>query len=77
VEVRIGVQHVNRELTMESAQSAAQVEKAIAKALSGDEPLLVLTDEKGRRIVVPADKLAYVEIGEEASRRVGFGAAAS
>jgi Protein of unknown function (DUF3107) len=77
VEVRIGVQHVNRELTMESAQSATQIEKTIAKALSGDEHVLVLTDEKGRRIVVPADKLAYVEIGEEAARRVGFGAAAS
>ena len=75
MEVRIGVQHVNRELTLESAQKADEVEKAIAKAIAGDEALLALTDEKGRRIVVPADKLAYVEIGEEGVRRVGFGSA--
>ncbi|MGH3387203.1 MAG: DUF3107 domain-containing protein [Nocardioidaceae bacterium] len=77
MEVRIGVQHVNRELTLESAQSADEVQDTIAKAVSGDEPLLVLTDEKGRRVVVPADKLAYIEIGEESSRRVGFGSASS
>lgn len=75
MEVRIGVLHVNRELTLESAQSADEVEQAITSALAGDQPVLVLTDEKGRRLVVPADKLAYVEIGEESSRRVGFASA--
>jgi hypothetical protein len=75
VEVRIGVQHANRELLLESAQSGEAVETAVAEALKSDERLLVLVDEKGRRIVVPTDKLAYVEIGEESSRRVGFGAA--
>ncbi|HEV8056630.1 MAG TPA: DUF3107 domain-containing protein [Nocardioidaceae bacterium] len=75
MEVRIGVQHANRELLLESAQSGEAVETAVAEALKSDERLLVLVDEKGRRIVVPTDKLAYVEIGEESSRRVGFGAA--
>jgi hypothetical protein len=75
VEVRIGILHVNRELTLESAQSSDEVQQAITSALTGDEPVLVLTDEKGRRLVVPADKLAYVEIGEESSRRVGFASA--
>lgn len=77
MEVRIGVQHVNREITLESTQSADDVQQAIAKALTGDEPVLVLADEKGRRVVVPADKLAYVEIGEETARKVGFGAASA
>ncbi|MDQ1465480.1 MAG: hypothetical protein QOC73_2421, partial [Actinomycetota bacterium] len=36
--------------------------------------LLVLADEKGRRVMVPVEKLAYVEIGESLERRVGFGA---
>lgn len=75
MEVRIGVQHANRELLLESVQSGEAVETAVAEALKSDERLLVLVDEKGRRIVVPTDKLAYVEIGEESSRRVGFGAA--
>lgn len=75
MEVRIGVLHVNRELTLESTQSSDEVQQAITSALAGEQPVLVLTDEKGRRLVVPADKLAYVEIGEESSRRVGFASA--
>lgn len=75
MEVRIGVQDVNREITLESTESADAVQERIAAALTGDEPLVVLSDEKGRRVVVPSDKLAYVEIGEESARTVGFGAA--
>jgi Protein of unknown function (DUF3107) len=75
VEVRIGVQHAPRELTLDSAQSGEEVEDIVSKALNGDQRLLVLVDERGRRIVVPTDKLAFVEIGEESARRVGFGAA--
>ncbi|MGH3354499.1 MAG: DUF3107 domain-containing protein [Nocardioidaceae bacterium] len=77
MEVRIGVQHANRELTLESAEKSEVVQERVAKAVAGEEPLLVLVDEKGRRVVVPAEKLAYVEIGEESARRVGFGAASA
>ena len=36
--------------------------------------LLWLTDSKGRRLGIPTDKLAYVEIaGADADRKVGFG----
>ena len=73
MEIRIGVQHAARELVLESAESGEAVEGRVAKALSSDERLLVLMDEKGRRIVVPTDKLAYLDIGEESARRVGFG----
>jgi hypothetical protein len=74
VEVKIGVQDVARELVLESAQSPAEVEKAVAEALKADLGVLALTDDKGRRVLVPADKLAYVEIAETEQRRVGFGA---
>jgi hypothetical protein len=74
VEVKIGVQHVARELVLESTQSPQEVEKAIADALKADLGVLTLTDDKGRRIVVPADKLAYVEIADAEQRRVGFAA---
>lgn len=74
MEVRIGVQHAPRELTLDSAQSSDEVQEIVSNALSGDERLLVLVDERGRRLVVPTDKLAFVEIGEESGRRVGFGA---
>jgi hypothetical protein len=74
VEVKIGVQHVARELVLESTQSPQEVEKAIADALRADLGVLTLTDDKGRRILVPADKLAYVEIADAEQRRVGFAA---
>jgi hypothetical protein len=74
VEVKIGVQHANRELVLESEQSPDEVQEAVAQALSGKTALLQLTDDKGRRVIVPADRLAYVEIGEVSMRKVGFGA---
>jgi len=74
VEVKIGVQHAPREIVLESGQSAEEVESAVADALAGKTHLLSLTDEKGRKVLVPADKIAYIEIGEQAVRRVGFGA---
>ena len=74
MEVKIGVQHANRELVLESEQSPDEVQQAVADALAGKTGLLQLTDDKGRRVIVPADRLAYVEIGEVSIRKVGFGA---
>ncbi|HET6988852.1 MAG TPA: DUF3107 domain-containing protein [Kribbella sp.] len=74
MEVKIGVQHANRELVLESEQTPEEVQEAVAAALSGKANLLQLTDDKGRRVIVPADRLAYVEIGEVSIRKVGFGA---
>jgi hypothetical protein len=74
VEVRIGVQHAARELVLDSPQTTDDITQAISEALTGERRILSLTDEHGRRVVVPADKLAYVEIGEPETRRVGFGA---
>ena len=73
VEVKIGVQHAAREIVVESRDSSEDVIKAVTKAY-GDGGLLRLSDEKGRLVLVPVDKLAYVEIGEPEVRRVGFGA---
>jgi len=72
VEVKIGVQFAPRELVLESAQSPAEVERTVAEALSGRDGVLTLFDEKGRRVIVPIDKLAYIEIGETSVRPVGF-----
>jgi hypothetical protein len=72
VEVKIGVQFAARELVIESDQTPDDVAKAVADALKADLGVLSLVDDKGRRVLVPADKLAYVEIAEAESRRVGF-----
>jgi Protein of unknown function (DUF3107) len=74
VEIKIGIQHVSRELTVESPLTPAEVETRITEALEGSSKVLVLEDEKGRKVIVPTERLAYIEIGELSVRRVGFGA---
>jgi uncharacterized protein DUF3107 len=72
VEVKIGVQFATRELVLESAQTPAEVEATVTEALNGKGGVLSLVDDKGRRVIVPVDKLAYIEIAETAPRVVGF-----
>jgi hypothetical protein len=74
VEVKIGVQYATRELALESAQSPEEIEEAVAAAIRSEMGLLTLTDEKGRRVLIPVSKLAYIEVAEPEQRRVGFGA---
>ncbi|HWS57904.1 MAG TPA: DUF3107 domain-containing protein, partial [Actinotalea sp.] len=71
VEITIGVQNVARELVIETEQSSDAVVKQVLKALEVGAPL-ELTDTRGRRVVVPAGSLGYVEIGGDEARKVGF-----
>jgi DNA-binding MurR/RpiR family transcriptional regulator len=73
MEVRIGVKGAPRELVLDSNQSVEDIQAAIDAALKDGSPTVTLTDDKGRRIIVAADKLAYVEVAESEGRRVGFG----
>lgn len=72
VEVKIGVQNVAREIVIDAAGEQSEIEAAIQSALDGGH--LVLTDERGRRVSVPAGALGYIEVGEPSRGRVGFGA---
>jgi hypothetical protein len=72
VEVKIGVQNANRELVLDSSESADDVAKAVSAALSDQEGVLTLTDTRGRKVLVPTAKLAYVEIGSPTAGQVGF-----
>ena len=71
MEVKIGVQNASRELTIDTTLDADGVEKAVTEALK-DDGVLALTDAKGRRIVVPGEKLAYVDISTSVTGQVGF-----
>ncbi|BCJ64642.1 DUF3107 domain-containing protein [Polymorphospora rubra] len=71
MEVKIGVQYAPRELVVDSAQTPAEIEQIVTDAIA-NEGTLSLTDEKGRRIIVPVNKIAYVEIAESSPRVVGF-----
>ncbi len=73
MEVKIGVIHASRELTLETSQSPEEIHKAVAEALSGAGGVFELHDDRGRSVHVPAEKLAYVEINGESRGRVGFG----
>lgn len=71
MEVKIGVQNAARELTIEVDETAEAVEKLVADAVSNDG-VLNLKDAKGRRLIVPVAKLAYVELGHGVAGQVGF-----
>ena len=72
MEVKIGVSDSPRELVFRSSQTQAEVEKLVGAALSKSADVLSLTDDKGRKFLVPTTKIAYVEIGAADVRRVGF-----
>lgn len=73
MDVKIGVAESPRELVVSSDQAPAEVEKLVNEALGGDRTgVLALTDEKGRRYLVAASQVSYVEIGPADSRKVGF-----
>lgn len=72
MEVKIGVLHTPREITLESTQTPAEVEDLVAAALKSVDGQLVLTDDRGRKVIVPANLVAYVEIAQADVRRVGF-----
>lgn len=73
MEIKVGIQQVAREIILDSDTTAAQVEEALLAALA-DDGVLTLTDTKGRKVLVPAARIAYVDLGQEHSRPVGFGA---
>ncbi len=77
MDVRIGIIQTAKELDIELAEGTDrdQVISDVEKALSDAEGILWLTDKRGRRVAVPAARIAYVEVGAQAEeRRVGFGA---
>ncbi|MCD6640797.1 MAG: DUF3107 domain-containing protein [Nocardioides sp.] len=71
MEVKIGVQHAQRELTIDTDATAEDISAQLVQALS-EEGVLRLTDTKGRQVVVPAAKVAYLEFGSPAVGTVGF-----
>ena len=76
MDVRIGIVQTVKELEVELADDTDRevLQSEIDAALSA-ESVLWLTDRKGRRVGVPAGKIADLEVGAPtAERRVGFGA---
>jgi Protein of unknown function (DUF3107) len=72
VEVKIGIPSVPRELRIETPSTPEEVESALKAAIAAEAGVLVLTDVNGGKVLVPADKIAYLEFGGSEPRRVGF-----
>ena len=76
MDVRIGITQVTRELLVELADDTDRdaLKGAISSALAGAVDTLALTDRRGRDVLVPAAKIAYVEVGlGDGDRHIGFG----
>lgn len=70
-EVKIGISDSTHELNFECASSQAEVVAAVNNAIKSSA-VLSLSDTKGRELLVPFNKINYVEVGESSERRVGF-----
>ena len=71
MEVKIGVQQASRELVVDTDSTPEDVEQRLTEAIAGNGALR-LSDVKGRTVIVPADKIAYLELGSPTSSAVGF-----
>ncbi|MDR3359657.1 MAG: DUF3107 domain-containing protein [Bifidobacteriaceae bacterium] len=74
MEITIGVRQAPKEITLNVEGKADTVRETIAEAIRLGEPLITLTDKHGRTVLIPTAALAYVEVGANETRRVGFGA---
>ena len=73
MEIKIGITNIAREVTFETDATPDEVAQKVREAVAGSS-LLDLTDDKGRRILVPGERLGYVDLGSPSARAVGFGA---
>jgi uncharacterized protein DUF3107 len=75
VEVKIGIQSVPRELVVDTDATAEEIERDLSAALAAADGkgIFSITAQKGGRVIVPADKIAFIEFSWDQARRVGFG----
>jgi hypothetical protein len=73
MDIELGIQNVARPVNFTTDESAETVSAAIEQAVAKNA-IIDLSDNKGRRILVPAAALGYATIGSETRHAVGFGA---
>ncbi len=77
MDIRIGVVHTAKEIEIEVAADTdpADITARVDEVLGGDSPILWITDRDGVQFGVPANRIAYVEVGTaQPKSRIGFGA---
>ena len=73
MDVRIGIADVAREVNVTTDTPADEIASALSDALV-EGGLFELTDTKGRRVIIPAARVGYLDLGSSDVRPVGFGA---
>lgn len=72
-EVKIGVSYAIKELEVETESPPEQIMEKVEAAVGAGGGMLWLEGNEGKRIGVPAEKIAYIQIeGEGSKRPVGF-----
>ncbi len=77
MDLRIGITQTNQviEVELDDASDRDALKKQIDGALSGTDPVLWVTDRKGRETGIPTSQISWVEVGTvDPDRRIGFGA---
>lgn len=75
MDIKIGFADSARELIISSNSSQDEVAAKVAEALADDSGVFDVTDDKGRRYLVRNSRIAYVEVGTNTPRTVGFAGA--
>ena len=70
-EVKIGISDSTHEINIECVITQSEVIAKVNEAIKSSS-VLSLSDSKGRELLVPANKISYIEVGESIDRRVGF-----
>lgn len=73
MEIKIGIADIPREVVVTTQESPDAIVAGLSQA-KADGGLFEVTDENGRRVIVPAERVAYLDLGSTGVRPVGFGA---
>jgi len=76
MEIRIGITQALREITVELSDDKARAafKASVEAAMAGKTEVVSVVDDKGREVVLPGAKIAYVELGTpDGTRKLGFG----
>lgn len=74
MEIKIGIVNAAREVSIDAQESAETIEQQLRESLAQpNAAVLTLTDAKGRKVLIPAHGIAYLDLGQPNSRQVGFG----
>ena len=71
MEVKIGITDIPREVNIDTTATAEELTAMLREAVQSSS-LLELADEKGRRILIPGNRIAYLDLGSPSSRTVPY-----